>query len=183
MPRNAIYSAENCLPIPVRFAELRRLTNEVPAYMAELVGVEIKPWPLRTAVEDDWGVAGLDTEELLVAFGEKYRVDLSRFDFTGFISPEGMTLGQGCFATVVAGPLLALWLIKAALAGLCWLFIRSWAAVIWQLSVRQILWPTKPRPTLEVLTTGDFVASAAAGHFVKRERVRFVLVKGSAAQA
>ncbi|MBW3126943.1 DUF1493 family protein [Hymenobacter profundi] len=163
------------LEIAVRFADLRRLAHEVPPYLATMVGTQNEPWTLRTAVEDDWGVAGLDTEELLLAFGEKYRVDLTKFDFTGFISPEGLTPWQGCVATVLLPSLLFLWLIKTAVAGLCWLFNRSWASAIWHFSLTSI--GSKPRPYSEVLTTGDFVASAAAGLFVKRERVRFALAR------
>ncbi|MBC6609674.1 DUF1493 family protein [Hymenobacter sp. BT507] len=159
--------------IVVRFADLRRLACEVPPFLADFVGVKNEPWTLRTAVEDDWGVAGLDTEELLLAFGEKYRVDLTKFDFTDFISPEGISSWPGFLVTILLPILLSLWLIKTAVASLCWLFNRSWASAVWRFSLTGIF--AKPRPLTEVLTTGDFVASAVAGRFVKRERVRLVL--------
>ncbi|UOR07056.1 DUF1493 family protein [Hymenobacter aerilatus] len=160
--------------IPIRFADLRRLVREVPPYLSDFVGVKNEAWTLRTAVEDDWGVAGLDTEQLLLAFGKKYRVDLAKFDFTGYITPDDLPPWQACLSSVLLPSLLFLWLIKTAVAGLCWLFNRSWTSAIWRFSLTGIF--TKPRPYTEVLTTGDFVASAAAGQFVKRERVRFVLI-------
>ena len=71
----------------VRFSDLRRLASSVPNYVAEKVGEDKLP-TLKTAIEDDLGIVGLDTQELIFKFSEAYKVDLSKFDFTGCIGPE-----------------------------------------------------------------------------------------------
>ncbi|MBO2011010.1 hypothetical protein [Hymenobacter negativus] len=83
----------------------------------------------------------------------------------------------------------ALWLLgwlANGVAALCWATF-NWAKARLMLEggvdapttvVRELLFPAvRPQPTAQVLTLGDFVASAAVGYFVKRERVRFVLAK------
>ena len=171
--------------ISVRFADLRRAVETVPAYVRELSGVD-EPLTLRTAIEDDLGMIGLDTEELLVGFGKQFRVDLTRFDFTGLISPE--STGNPLVALLVL-LYLALWLlgwVANGVAALCWAPF-NWAKARLMLEggvdapttvVRELLFPeARPRPTSQILTIGDFVASAATGYFVKRERVRFILAR------
>ena len=160
--------------IPIRYAELRHLANTVPASLAYSVGVE-DAVNLRTAIEDDFGIVGLDTEMLLVEFGKKYQVDLTNFDFTGLITPEPNFIDSGDLIRLLL--LIPAWFIKAALALVCWPFNHSCAMVIWKTSLRKTLL-TSPAfsPPAQVLRVGDFVASAAAGYFVKREQVRFVLV-------
>ena len=169
--------------IIVRFADLRRAVETVPAYVRETTGVD-EPVTLHTAIEDDLGMCGLDTEELLLGFGKQYQVDLTRFDFTGCISGE--THEFSCLLVLVLLPLyLALFLLAWAanvLAALCWAhFSLSRAELMLKAGigkpltiVQTLLFPNyKPRSSAQTLTIGDFVASAAAGYFVKRERVRF----------
>jgi hypothetical protein len=169
--------------IVVRFADLRRAVETVPAYVQELSGVD-EPLTLRTAIEDDLGMAGLDTEGLLLGFGKKYRVDLSQFDFTGLISPEptGNPL-QLVLLLLYAALFLLAWLANGV-AALCWApFSRAKARLMLKAGVgdpatiaQALLFPAaRPQPTAQVLTVGDLVASAAVGYFVKRERVRVVL--------
>ena len=165
--------------IPVRFSELRQLATTVPPYLAHFVGVDAEV-SLQTAIEDDLRITDLDVEMLLVEFGRKYQVDLSDFDFTGFITYDGWAPYPGIFLllrlTFYVVMLLPAWLVKVAVAALCWPFDARWALAIWKTNLLKILFPLKQPLPSEVLTLGDFVASAAAGYFVKRERVRFVLV-------
>lgn len=159
------------------FADLRRLANTIPSYLAKQVGVDETP-TLRTAVEDDFGLAGLDTESLILEFSEKYQVDLSQFDFTGFISSEGQdSIIGGYVAVIVMLLILPVWLCKLFIALLFWPFSKSMAKLIAEFSILGFFSSHKPRPLNEVLTTGDFVASAALGRFVKREQVKFTLIK------
>ena len=173
--------------ITLRFADLRRAAMAVPAYVKETLGVD-EPVTLQTAIEDDLGITGLDTESLLLDFGTKYRVDLTRFDFTGCISSE--TSEYSCLLVLIMLPLyLALFLLAWAansIAAICWApFSLSKARLMLKggigepsTIVRTLLFPRyQPRPSGQILTIGDFVASAATGYFVKRERVRFVLLK------
>jgi hypothetical protein len=160
-----------------RFADLRRLASTIPPYLAKQVGVDETP-TLRTTVEDDFGLAGLDTESLIIEFSEKYQVDLSQFDFTGFISSEGPDSIIGGYIAVIAMLLVfPVWLCKLLIALLFWPFSKSMATSISEFSTIGFFSSHKPRPLSEVLTTGDFVASAALGRFVKREQVRFTFVK------
>jgi len=161
----------------IRFTDLRLLASTVPPYLAKKVGVD-EMLTLRTAVEDDFGLAGLDTESLLLEFGEEYQVDLSQFDFTGFISSEGFNSNiEEFIGAIILLLAFAVWLCKVFIAALCWPFSKSIALSIREFGVLDFLAVRKPRPLHEVLTTGDFVASAAVGQFVKREQVRFTLLK------
>lgn len=169
--------------IIVRFADLRRLANSVPNYVAEKAGAD-ETLTLGTAIEDDLGMAGLDTESLLTEFGETYQVDVSGFDFTGCISPE--PTGNPLILVLLL-PFAALFLlawVANAVAAVCYApFSRQKARLMLQAGIgdpatiaRKLLFPaTQLRPAAQVLTVGDFVASAAAGYFVKREAVRFAL--------
>ena len=135
------------------------------------------PPSLKVRIEDDLGLIGNDLAELLEEFSETYHVDIANFDFTGLISPEGLN-SLGCaLAVPMSFYWLTAWLLKTMVAGLGWPLDNSLARRIWQ-------WPI-PLPTfgasdrLPALTVGDFVASAAAGHFVQRAQVRFRLVVSS----
>jgi len=171
--------------IIVRFADLRRALETVPAYVQEQSGVD-ESLTLRTAIEDDLGLAGIDTEELLLAFGTRYQVDFNGFDFTGCISPEPSGNPMVAPLLVLYAVLFVLGWLANGVAALCWapfnwgkaqLMLRagigSPAAI-----ARELLYPeARPRPVTQVLTVGDLVASAAVGFFVKRERVRLTLAK------
>ena len=61
--------------ITIRFADLRRAAETVPAYVRETLGVD-EQVTLYTAIEDDLGIVGLDMQELLFDFSKKYQVDL-----------------------------------------------------------------------------------------------------------
>lgn len=171
--------------ITIPFADLRRAAATVPGYVQEMAG-EREPVTLRTAIEDDLGMLGLDMVDLLQDFEQTYRVDLSRFDFTGFISPES----SGGLLSVLLLPLFMVLFVLAWLANgvaaLCYApFSRAKAGLMLKAAIgdpvtvaRELVFPAmRPRPAAHILTIGDFVASAATGYFVKRERVRFVLAK------
>ena len=169
----------------VRFSDLRRLASSILGFVADRLGADSQPTFLA-AIEDDFGIVGLDTESLLVEFGETYRVDLSRFDFTGCISPE--PTGNPLIMLLIP-PFITLYVlawVANAVAALCYApFSLPKAQLMLKAGIgdpatiaRELLFPpTRPRPAAQILTTGDLVASAATGYFVKRERVRFVLAK------
>ncbi len=171
--------------ILVRFADLRRLASVVPAFVADKLGPDPTP-TLQSALEDDFGMVGLDTENLLIEFGETYRVDLTQFDFTGCISPEP---SFNPLLVLLLPPFVALfvlgWVANVVAALCCAPFSLSKARLMLRAGIgdpatiaRALLFPElRPRPAAHILTVGDLVASAATGYFVKRERVRFVLAK------
>ncbi|QIX63340.1 DUF1493 family protein [Hymenobacter sp. BT18] len=162
--------------IEVRFADLRRAAEQVPAFVEDRLGCKAE-YGLRTGVEEDMCVVGLETEELLLEFSEQFRVDVSKFDFTGLISPEGFEgnpLHLIVFLLFLSVYAVA-WTTKL-LIGLVYLPFNSKAAISLIKEPIGNPFASTPKPRHEILTIGDLVASAAAGHFVKRERVRFVLV-------
>jgi hypothetical protein len=53
--------------VTIRFADLRHLATAIPPYLAQKVGVAATP-ALSTAIEDDFRMAGLDTESFLLLF-------------------------------------------------------------------------------------------------------------------
>jgi len=159
--------------ILVRFADLQRLAETVPIFLAHKAGVQTAP-ALRAEMEYALAIAGLDTELLLLEFAEAYEVDLTAFDFTGALLPDGPDLLDTLFFFPLLAYLLVSGLLKAVRAGLGWPSATGWA----RRSGRQrapAFWQSAP-PT-PLLTIGDFVASAAVGRFVRREQVRFRLVR------
>ncbi|MBO2011003.1 DUF1493 family protein [Hymenobacter negativus] len=173
--------------IAVRFADLRRVATSVPPYIKDLLGVT-EPVTFRSAIEDDFGLCGLDTESLLTQFGEKYQVDLTRFDFTDCISSE--VSESSCLLVLVLLPaFLALFILAWTaniIAAICYApFGLEKARLMLRAGIgnpatiaRTLLFPNvSPRPQEKILTVSDFVASAATGYFVKRENVRFILAE------
>lgn len=161
--------------IPIRFAELRQLTETVPTYLAQKVGVRATPL-LKAGLEYEFGIAGLDTESLLLEFAETYRVDVTAFDFTGLISPEGPDLWDTIWFFPLATYLLTGWLLRTVVVLLCWPFNRHLAQRIWQQQLPRFWRSADGQAQPKALTIGDFVASAAVGRFVRREQVYFRLV-------
>ncbi|MBG8553482.1 DUF1493 family protein [Hymenobacter guriensis] len=161
--------------IEVRFTDLRRAAEQVPAFVEDRLGCKAE-CGLRTGVEEDMSITGLDTEELLLEFSEQFSVDLSQFDFTGLITPESVGNPLHLILFLLFLPVYAVAWTTKLLLGLVYLPFNSEAAI--SLIKKPISNPfaSPPKPRHEILTIGDFVASAAAGRFVKRERVRFVLV-------
>ncbi|MCR5886224.1 DUF1493 family protein [Hymenobacter sp. J193] len=169
--------------IEVRFADLRRAAEQVPAFVEDRLGGEAE-YGLRTGIEEDMGSAGLDTEELLLEFSKQYSVDLSKFDFTGMISPELDSDSNPLFSLFFLFFIIVYavaWSTKFLVGTVYWPFNPKAATRFIKEPIGNPFASTsaptsKPRPLCDILTIGDFVASAAAGRFVKRERVRFVLV-------
>lgn len=169
--------------IIIRFTDLRQLASSIPNYIAEQAGVDEIPM-LKTAIEDDLGMVGLDMQDLLFEFGETYKVDLSKFDFTGCISPEpnGNPLIL-VLLPVYAGLYILAWITNIVAAVCVAPFSLQKAELMLKAGIgkpstiaRELIFPDRhPRPANQILTVGDFVASAATGYFVKREQVRFVV--------
>ncbi|WP_133273002.1 DUF1493 family protein [Hymenobacter radiodurans] len=172
--------------IQVSFTELRRTTQRVITFMQVEYWLEADSG-LRTAIEDDLGITGLDAEELLKAFSKQFDTDLTDLNFDQYFASEGMEINS------LKGVLLAPIAIAFCALLLVWFFVQCLLSLLalpfdkqearkvfefsligkWGLYSRR-RWPnTHPETTFNI---GDLVASAAAGHFVKRERVRFVLV-------
>ncbi|QJX48536.1 DUF1493 family protein [Hymenobacter taeanensis] len=167
--------------IYIRFSDLRRAAEQVPTFVKEALWWE-DAYNLRTGIEEDMGCGGEDTEELLLSFSERFSVDISNFDFTGLISSEPGSDGNPLYTFLllfyVAVYLIA-WVVKLLVGIFYWPFNPKSATKLIKEPIgnpfaSELQQPKSPQ---EILTIGDLVASAAAGHFVKRERVRFVIVR------
>lgn len=171
--------------IAVRFSDLRQLANSIPNFITNQVGVDKRP-KLMTSIKDDLGIVGLDTQDLLFEFGEMYKVDMSKFDFMGCVSPEP----NGNTLIIVLLPLYARLFLLAwianIVAALCYApFSLQKAGLMLKAGIgkpsviaRELIFPdAHPHPTNQILTIGDLVAFAATGYFVKREQVRFIVAK------
>lgn len=165
--------------ILIRYAELRRAADQVQGYLTGLAWWE-EPYGLHLRLEEDLGLGGLDTKEFLTEFGARFQVDLSRFDFSTYISPEPGTIYlPGPLQWLFSLPVyLLIWASCLLVAAICLPFSRRRAQHFWQ-RTSSMGWPTAQpveySPGPYPLCFGDLVASAAVGRFVKREAVRFVL--------
>lgn len=46
----------------------------------------------ESRIQEDLGITGDDSDEFLLAYGEKFKVDLSEFDIAKYFKPEGDTI-------------------------------------------------------------------------------------------
>ena len=167
--------------IQIPYATLRRHTLQVQEFVQKNYWWEADT-TLKTALENDLGITGDDAVELLVQVEKEFRVDWQGLNFTHYFTPEG---ANGYTVAVLLGlPILAMQLTFFAgqllLALLVWPFSTEQAKWLVAFSLHKEIssrfWPQPVRLPEETFNVGDLVASVAAGRFVKREQVRFVLV-------
>ena len=170
--------------IQIPYATLRRHTEQVRKFVQKNYWWE-DDTTLKTALEDDLGITGDDAVRLLVNFGEEFRINWDGTDFTCYINledPENTI--KGSLIAFVLFPLLLLllsfYLNQLLLALLVWPFSQEQAKWLVAFSLHKEIsnrfWPQPVRSSEATFNVGDLVASVAAGRFVKRERVRFVLI-------
>ena len=68
------------------------MNQQLINFISEQTGVEPEDIKPEAGFEDDLGVFGDDTVELVIAYAERFNVDISNFIFKKYISPEGDTL-------------------------------------------------------------------------------------------
>ncbi|MDX2284080.1 MAG: DUF1493 family protein [Bacteroidia bacterium] len=166
--------------IEIRYADLRRAAESALEF------VQTQYWgkqhTLHTWIEADLGITGDDAAELMQRFAAAYHVDLSGFRFDRHFHPEtAMGLAELIFLPVLLTELL----LRMILAAGVFPVSRSWARKIRQF--RTLMWfdsqlaricrrhTSRTQPA--DLRIGDLAASAAAGTFVLRDQVQFVLVR------
>ena len=142
---------------------------------------------LKTAIENDLGITGLDAEELFKSFSKEFNTDMSDLDFDKYFAYEGKEMDS--FKGILVAPvaisgllLLFIFFLIQCVVGLIILFFDKQKAKkifgfsltgTWGLYSRR-RWPNKhPENTFNL---GDLVASAVAGRFVKREKIHFKLI-------
>jgi hypothetical protein len=156
--------------IVIYFADLRRLAETVPVFLAKQVGARATP-ALRAELEYALAITGLDTELLLLEFAEAYGVDITAFDFNDVLLPDGPDL----LDTLLFFPVVIWLLVGGLLKILGNPLSRLFPARLAQRMEQQLATIRPPKSRQPLLTIGDFVASAAAGRFVRREQVYFQL--------
>ena len=167
--------------IQISYATLRRHTEQVREFVQKNYWWE-DDTTLNTALEDDLGITGDDAVELLVQAEEKFGVDWQGLNFTQYFTSEGadMNLIKIWFNLSLLALLLTFFSGQLLLALLVWPFSTEQAKWLVAFSLHKEIsnrfWPQPVRLPEETFNVGDLVASVAAGRFVKRERVRFVLV-------
>jgi acyl carrier protein len=63
--------------------------NAIQCLVIDKMGKYKKPFTRDTALEKDLGMTGDDAVEFLLDFGEKFKVDLSKFEINKYFLPEG----------------------------------------------------------------------------------------------
>lgn len=61
---------------------------ELAAFISEQIGAYDVSITRATLIEDDLGVTGADADELILAFSEKYNVDITEFNFLKYFYDE-----------------------------------------------------------------------------------------------
>ncbi|GGK89683.1 DUF1493 family protein [Rufibacter glacialis] len=131
------------------FSELRR-TSEKMLKLVQRTLAGQEPVNLRTSINDDLGIAGLDWDMFLEEYEKEFKAQLHGLEYTDYFPKEGLT-----FVDSLLG-----W------TRLLWLLIIYLPARLLEIEKKKILWYTEP----QALTIGDLVLSALAGEFVKREQ-------------
>lgn len=66
--------------------------NQIVALIEEKMGKYSKGITSETCLDKDLGIIGDDAVELLLEYGEKFKVDLSRLNLKKYFVPEGDTI-------------------------------------------------------------------------------------------
>ncbi len=164
--------------IEICYTDLRKTAESVMSF------VKTEYWDeentLRTKIEEDLGITGIDAAELMDKFAQTYKVDLSEFDFSKHFSPEGFSGNP--IVIVFAAILLIGFIIKMVVALAIYPFdptlnkkIQHYSLSDGMSNVFRKIWPDEER--LQDVTIQDLVTSAVTGKFTKRETVKFELIK------
>jgi len=63
--------------------------QKIKAFIVNETGVKASKITFDAELENDLGISGDDTVDLLTAFSEEFNVDISKFRAADYISPEG----------------------------------------------------------------------------------------------
>ncbi len=106
-----------------------------------------EPISLKTSVDDDLGIAGLDWDMFLEEYEKEFKAQLQGLEYTDYFPKEGLT-----FVDFLLG-----------LTRLLWLLLIYHPARLLNIEKKNTFWYSEP----QVLTIGDLVLSALAGEFLK----------------
>jgi len=131
------------------FSELRRTSEQMLKLVQRtLAGQE--PINLRTSINEDLGIAGLDWDMFLEEYENEFNAQLHGLEYTDYFPKEGLTFVDFLFV----------------LLRLLWLLTIFIPARLLGIEKKKIFWYTEPK----ILTIGDSALSALVGEFVKREQ-------------
>lgn len=70
-------------------------SEELANFISEFVGVSVNKITMDTRIEADFKIGGDDIDDFFMKFSEKFKVDISKFDFDRHFD---MVEGVGCLA-------------------------------------------------------------------------------------
>ena len=73
--------------ITISYSELKSIYNQVIEFTREKAGWFKNP-DKKTCIEGDLGLYGLDNEEFLIDFSERFDVNFEKMDYEKFLTPE-----------------------------------------------------------------------------------------------
>ena len=68
--------------------ETEKRFTELVAFVRNTIGEYEMPIKRETLIEDDLGCSGDEADELIIAFGIKYNIDIGNFDFSKYFYDE-----------------------------------------------------------------------------------------------
>ena len=69
-------------------SEIENRFAELVAFVREQIGEHVMPITRETLIEDDLGVTGDDAEDLIIALGKKYNINIENFNFRKYFYGE-----------------------------------------------------------------------------------------------
>ena len=88
--------------------------SELVSFLKNAIREYNKPINRETIIEDDLGVTGDDAEQLIIAFGKRFGVDIRNFEFSKYFYDEP---GIFNYQNRIVKPFKVGYLEKAILAG------------------------------------------------------------------
>ena len=68
------------------------LFEEIQAFIVEKIGVDEIEVTREALLQNDHGIYGDDAVDLIVAFGKKFKVDISNFKAADYFNPDGLDI-------------------------------------------------------------------------------------------
>lgn len=153
--------------VEVSFTELRNVHHEVVAFTKARVDW-LDEFNAQTQIEKDMGLWGLDNEEFLQAFAERFKVDFTDMYYEDYFVSEAELVNPIRFFILPFQ--LLFWVFKSLLGLFMFAFYKSLAKTIFKFSP-----PNLGYSQTKDVSLGDLMISAVQKRFVERSTVNLVL--------
>ena len=165
--------------IPVTFSALRQLSEEVMRFTTEKIWIPDNGISLRSSLNDDFGIAGLDIEEFLLEFSEQYQVNLEGLNFYEyFIGEGGLIYVYGDIRDVIFLPFIIVykiteWLIVVLIR---YCFSKQ-IAIAFEKYANGVFYKITFTKPLLPFTVADLITCAVTRKFRLRKQVYYKLME------